>query len=65
MLKICMDEECLRNYLLAVLNGLKKHLNFHKDFMKSCSEDSDIGYFLKIDVQYPEEWHEPFNNLPF
>ena len=33
--------------------------------MKSCSEDSDIGYFLKIDVQYPEEWHEPFNDLPF
>ena len=27
---------------------------FNKDFIKSYNEDSSIGYFLEVDVQYPE-----------
>ena len=32
-----------------------------KDFIKIYNEDSDLGYFIKDDVQYPEKLHE----LPF
>ena len=28
---------------------------FNEDFMKNCNDDdSDIGYFLELNVQYPE-----------
>ena len=27
---------------------------FNKDFIKSYNEDSSIGYFLEVDVQYPK-----------
>ena len=37
----------------------------YEDFIKSYSEDSDIGYFLQVDVQYPEELHELHNDFPF
>ena len=38
---------------------------FNKDFMKSYNEESDEGYFLKVDVQYPAKLHEIHNDLPF
>ena len=31
---------------------------------KNYNEDSDEGYFLKVDVQYLEKLHK-LNNLPF
>ena len=37
----------------------------YEDFIKSYREDSDIGYFLQVDVQYPEELHELHNDFPF
>ena len=38
---------------------------FNKDFIKSYNEESDEGYFLKVDVQYPEKLRELHNDLPF
>ena len=38
---------------------------FNKDFIKHYNEDSDIGYFLKVDVLYGKEFHELQNDLPF
>ena len=38
---------------------------FNKDFIKNYNEESDEGYFLEIDVQYPEKLHELHNELPF
>ena len=48
-----------------VLNGLKIHLSSTNNFIKSYNEDSDIGYFIEADVQYPEELHGIHNDLPF
>ena len=31
---------------------------FNEYFIKNYNEDSDIGYVLKADVQYPEKSHE-------
>ena len=33
--------------------------------IKSYNEESDEGYFLEADVQYPEKLHELHNDLPF
>ena len=38
---------------------------FNEDFIKNYNEESDEGYFLEVDVQYPEKLHELQNNLPF
>ena len=28
---------------------------FNEDFIKNYNEKSDEGYFLKVDIQYPEK----------
>ena len=38
---------------------------FNEDFIKNYNEESDEGYFLEVDVQYPEQLHELHNDLPF
>ena len=44
---------------------MEETLQFNEDFIKSYNKDSDMGYFLEVDVQYPDEIHERHNNLPF
>ena len=38
---------------------------FNEDFIKNYNEKSVEGYFLDVDVQYPEKLHELHNDLPF
>ena len=38
---------------------------FSKDFQEKYDEDSDEGYFLEVDVQYPEKLHDLHNDKPF
>ena len=38
---------------------------FNKDFIKSYNDDSDEGYFLEVDVQYPKNLHNLHNGLSF
>ena len=38
---------------------------FNEHFIKSYNEESNKGYFLEVDIQYPEKLHEIHNNLPF
>ena len=38
---------------------------FNENFVKDNDEESDKGYFLEVDVQYPEKLHELHNDLPF
>ena len=37
---------------------------FNDNFIKSYNEESDRGYFLKIDEQYDKKLHEFHNDLP-
>ena len=30
---------------------------FNEDFIKSYNDNSDEGYFIEIDIQYPENVH--------
>ena len=50
------------------VNNFKWMKNISKcneDFVKSYNGESDEGYFLEDDVQYPEKLHELYNDLPF
>ena len=52
---------------LAINNfkKIKDTSQFNEDFIKSDKEESDAGYFLEADVQYPEKSLELHNDLPF
>ena len=47
------------------LSGLKIFCNFMKISQKSCIEGKNEGYFLEVDAYYPENLHEPHNDLTF
>ena len=38
---------------------------FNNDFIVNYNENSDEGYFLEADVQYPEKLHQLHNDLTF
>ena len=38
---------------------------FNEDFIKNGNEESNEGYFLEADVQYPIKLHKLHNDLPF
>ena len=44
---------------------IKDASQFNEDFIKSYNGESDEGYFVEVDVQYPEKLHELHNDLPF
>ena len=41
------------------------HIFNIEDLTKSYNEESDVGFFLKVDVQYPEKLYDLHNDLPF
>ena len=50
------------------VNGFKwveDVLEIDEDFIKNCDENSDIGYFLKGDIECPKELHDLHSDLPF
>ena len=47
------------------LEKIKDTSQFNKYFIKNYNEESDEGYFLEVLVQYLEQLHELYNDLPF
>ena len=38
---------------------------FNEDIIKIYNEESDEGYFLEVDVRYPQKIYDLHNDLPF
>ena len=43
----------------------KKLSKFIKNFIKKYDEDSSMGYFLEVDIDYPKELFNFYKDLPF
>ena len=39
--------------------------SINEDFIKNYNEESNEGYFLKVDIQRPEKLHDLHNDLSF
>ena len=64
MQKICMDGQCIKNCPWMVFNGWNLS-KFNEDFIKEYDENSNKGYFLKVDVEYPKTLFNSHKDLPF
>ena len=38
---------------------------FNEDFIKNYDENSDEGYFLEVDIEYPKQLQSSQKDLPF
>ena len=55
----------LQKLLVNNFEWIEYTSQFNEGFIKSYNEESDEGYFLEVDVQYPSKLHELPNDLPF
>ena len=44
---------------------VKNTSKIDEQFIKNDDENDDTGYFLKVDIEYPEELHNLHTDLPF
>ena len=55
MQTICMDGQCLKKSPVNGFEWVKKMSKFHGCFIRIFDENSDKGYFLETDVEYPKK----------
>ena len=59
------DWPMLQKLPVKNFDWIKHTSQLNENFIKNYNEESDEGYFLEADVQYPEIVHNLHNYLPF
>ena len=54
-----------QTFQVDIFEWIQDTSKFNEDFIKNYNEESDEGYFLEVDAQYPDKLHELDNDLPF
>ena len=54
-----------QTFQVDIFEWIEDTSKFNEDFIKNYNEESEEGYFLEVDAQYPEKLHELYNDLPF
>ena len=47
------------------LDWVENVSKFNEDFIKKYDENSNTGYFLEVDVEYPKNLFNSYRDLPF
>ena len=51
--------------LISKFEWIEDTSKFNEGFIKKSNEESDEGYFIEVDIEYPEKLHELHNDLTF
>ena len=54
-----------QNFFVNGFEQVEDLSQFKKDFVKNYDENSDKGYFLGVDVEYPKKLFNLHRDLPF
>ena len=71
LIALYLDENSLHGWAVSQklpvkgFESVKELSEFNKDFIKDYDENSDEGYFLEVDVEYPKNLFSLHNDLPF
>ena len=65
MQTIYMAGQCLKKLPINGFKWVTDVSRFNERFIKNYNENSDIGYFLEVDVEYPKELFNFHKDLPF
>ena len=65
MQTIYMDGQCLKKLPINGFKWVTDVSRFNERFIKNYNENSDIGYFLEVDVEHPKELFNFHKDLPF
>ena len=68
---MCLDANNLYRWAMSQklpvdgFKWIKKFSKFNEDFIKNFDENSDKGYFLEVDVEYPKNLFNLNSDLSF
>ena len=65
MQAIYMAGQCLKKLPINGFKWVTDVSRFNERFIKNYNENSDIGCFLEVDVEYPKELFSSYKDLPF
>ena len=68
---MCLDANNLYGWEMSktlLVNSFKWEtdlLRFNENFIKTYNENTDVGYFLEVDIEYPKQLWSSHKDLPF
>ena len=54
-----------KNLLVGCFKWVRDVSRIDEDLIKNYDENSDIGYFLQVNIEYPKKLHDLHSDLPF